>query len=188
MVEEARALVGGVVAGGGSSGSGDGAGAVGSDWQVLIWAGGAGQGAGAGGREVWLHAACRESAAHVLEDAAHRAALVLHLISSDLIRCWFDRISAVFIRCRLECPYFVVSVVMRPYYDRMLSDEILCDLVGCGCRVTGRGHMDVNRISGYIPGKIVFFLMQVPPPAAVGVACGTCCGACCGVCCGVPPG
>jgi hypothetical protein len=27
-------------------------------------------------------------------------------------------------------------------------------------RVTGRGHMDVNRISGYIPGKIVFFLMQ----------------------------
>ena len=28
-------------------------------------------------------------------------------------------------------------------------------------RVTGRGYMDVNRISGYIPGKIVFFLMQV---------------------------
>lgn len=28
------------------------------------------------------------------------------------------------------------------------------------CRVTGRGYMDVNRISGYIPGKIVFFLMQ----------------------------
>jgi len=28
-------------------------------------------------------------------------------------------------------------------------------------RVTGRGHMDVNRISGYIPGKIVTFLMQV---------------------------
>lgn len=28
-------------------------------------------------------------------------------------------------------------------------------------RVTGRGHLDVNRISGYIPGKIVFFLMQV---------------------------
>ena len=27
--------------------------------------------------------------------------------------------------------------------------------------VTGRGHMDINRISGYIPGKIVFFLMQV---------------------------
>ena len=28
-------------------------------------------------------------------------------------------------------------------------------------RVTGRGYMDVNRISGYLPGKIVFFLMQV---------------------------
>ncbi|KAK9918087.1 hypothetical protein WJX75_001099 [Coccomyxa subellipsoidea] len=27
--------------------------------------------------------------------------------------------------------------------------------------VTGRGYMDVNRISGYIPGKMVFFLMQV---------------------------
>lgn len=27
--------------------------------------------------------------------------------------------------------------------------------------VTGAGHIDVNRISGYIPGKIVFFLMQV---------------------------
>lgn len=29
-----------------------------------------------------------------------------------------------------------------------------------GYRVTGKGYMDVNRISGYIPGKIVFFLMQ----------------------------
>ena len=28
-------------------------------------------------------------------------------------------------------------------------------------QVTGRGHMDINRISGYIPGKLVFFLMQV---------------------------
>uniref|UniRef100_A0A061SGZ3 6-phosphofructo-2-kinase / fructose-2,6-bisphosphatase n=1 Tax=Tetraselmis sp. GSL018 TaxID=582737 RepID=A0A061SGZ3_9CHLO len=27
--------------------------------------------------------------------------------------------------------------------------------------VTGRGHLDINRISGYIPGKIVFYLMQV---------------------------
>jgi len=27
--------------------------------------------------------------------------------------------------------------------------------------VTGRGHLDINRISGYIPGKIVFFLMQI---------------------------
>ena len=30
----------------------------------------------------------------------------------------------------------------------------------CPSRVTGRGYMDVNRISGYIPGKMVFFLMQ----------------------------
>lgn len=27
--------------------------------------------------------------------------------------------------------------------------------------VTGRGYMDVNRISGYIPGKMVFYLMQI---------------------------
>jgi hypothetical protein len=27
--------------------------------------------------------------------------------------------------------------------------------------VTGRGHIDINRISGYLPGKIVFYLMQV---------------------------
>lgn len=27
--------------------------------------------------------------------------------------------------------------------------------------VTGRGYMDVNRISGYLPGKMVFFLMQI---------------------------
>ena len=27
--------------------------------------------------------------------------------------------------------------------------------------------MDINRISGYLPGKIVFFLMQARPPAAV---------------------
>jgi len=31
--------------------------------------------------------------------------------------------------------------------------------------VTGRGYMDINRISGYLPGKIVFFLMQARPPA-----------------------
>jgi 6-phosphofructo-2-kinase len=29
--------------------------------------------------------------------------------------------------------------------------------------ITGRGHIDINRISGYIPGKIVFFLMQARP-------------------------
>jgi hypothetical protein len=27
--------------------------------------------------------------------------------------------------------------------------------------VTGRGHLDINRISGYLPGKIVYFLLQV---------------------------
>jgi len=32
---------------------------------------------------------------------------------------------------------------------------------GQTCRVTGRGHIDINRISGYLPGKIVFYLMQV---------------------------
>ncbi|GIL74841.1 hypothetical protein Vretimale_2423 [Volvox reticuliferus] len=39
--------------------------------------------------------------------------------------------------------------------DRNLHYIKLIDMV------TGRGHMDVNRISGYLPGKIVFFLMQV---------------------------
>jgi len=39
--------------------------------------------------------------------------------------------------------------------DRTLHYVKLIDMV------TGRGHMDVNRISGYIPGKMVFFLMQV---------------------------
>lgn len=35
----------------------------------------------------------------------------------------------------------------------------------------GRGYMDVNRISGYLPGKMVFFLMQVSglhPPCLPG--------------------
>jgi len=27
--------------------------------------------------------------------------------------------------------------------------------------VTGRGHLDINRISGYLPGKIVGLLLQV---------------------------
>lgn len=39
--------------------------------------------------------------------------------------------------------------------DRTLHYVKLIDMV------TGRGYMDVNRISGYIPGKMVFFLMQV---------------------------
>jgi 6-phosphofructo-2-kinase/fructose-2,6-biphosphatase len=39
--------------------------------------------------------------------------------------------------------------------DRTLHYVKLIDMV------TGRGHMDVNRISGYIPGKMVFYLMQI---------------------------
>jgi 6-phosphofructo-2-kinase / fructose-2,6-biphosphatase 3 len=39
--------------------------------------------------------------------------------------------------------------------DRTMHYVKLIDMV------TGRGHMDVNRISGYIPGKMVFFLMQI---------------------------
>lgn len=33
-------------------------------------------------------------------------------------------------------------------------------------RVTGRGYMDINRISGYLPGKIVSYFMQVRPVTA----------------------
>ncbi len=36
-----------------------------------------------------------------------------------------------------------------------------------------RGQMDVNRIAGYLPGKIVFFLMQVGMPLLRG--CVSCC-------------
>ncbi|DBA78530.1 hypothetical protein WJX79_005894 [Trebouxia sp. C0005] len=39
--------------------------------------------------------------------------------------------------------------------DRSLHYIKLIDMV------TGKGYMDVNRISGYIPGKMVFFLMQI---------------------------
>ncbi|KXZ48046.1 hypothetical protein GPECTOR_30g141 [Gonium pectorale] len=45
--------------------------------------------------------------------------------------------------------------VYEPISDRTMHYIKLIDMV------TGRGHMDINRISGYIPGKIVFFLMQV---------------------------
>ncbi|EFJ46639.1 hypothetical protein VOLCADRAFT_30993, partial [Volvox carteri f. nagariensis] len=48
--------------------------------------------------------------------------------------------------------------VYEPINDRNLHYIKLIDMV------TGRGHMDLNRISGYLPGKIVFFLMQNPPP------------------------
>ncbi|GAX77020.1 hypothetical protein CEUSTIGMA_g4467.t1 [Chlamydomonas eustigma] len=45
--------------------------------------------------------------------------------------------------------------VYEPLSNRNVHYIKLIDMV------TGRGYMDVNRISGYIPGKIVFFLMQV---------------------------
>uniref|UniRef100_A0A7R9VHD7 6-phosphofructo-2-kinase domain-containing protein n=1 Tax=Chlamydomonas euryale TaxID=1486919 RepID=A0A7R9VHD7_9CHLO len=45
--------------------------------------------------------------------------------------------------------------VYEPLSDRNVHYIKLIDMV------TGRGHMDVNRISGYIAGKIVFFLMQI---------------------------
>ncbi|CAD7703452.1 unnamed protein product [Ostreobium quekettii] len=47
------------------------------------------------------------------------------------------------------------SEVYETISDRNIHYIKLIDMV------TGRGHMDVNRISGYLPGKIVFFLMQV---------------------------
>eukprot|EP01023_Acetabularia_acetabulum_P028978 TRINITY_DN2736_c0_g2_i1.p1 TRINITY_DN2736_c0_g2~~TRINITY_DN2736_c0_g2_i1.p1 ORF type:complete len:323 (-),score=34.71 TRINITY_DN2736_c0_g2_i1:42-1010(-) len=45
--------------------------------------------------------------------------------------------------------------VYQPIEERTIHYIKLIDMV------TGRGHMDVNRISGYLPSKIVFFLMQV---------------------------
>ncbi|GIL90017.1 hypothetical protein Vretifemale_17742 [Volvox reticuliferus] len=45
--------------------------------------------------------------------------------------------------------------VYEPINDRNLHYIKLIDMV------TGRGYMDINRISGYLPGKIVFFLMQI---------------------------
>ena len=37
--------------------------------------------------------------------------------------------------------------------------------------VTGRGHLDINRISGYIPGKIIFYLLQVGAGQGEGCVC-----------------
>uniref|UniRef100_A0A383W1K9 6-phosphofructo-2-kinase domain-containing protein n=1 Tax=Tetradesmus obliquus TaxID=3088 RepID=A0A383W1K9_TETOB len=45
--------------------------------------------------------------------------------------------------------------IYEPIEDRNMHYIKLTDMV------TGRGHIDINRISGYLPGKIVFFLMQV---------------------------
>eukprot|EP00775_Hariotina_reticulata_P010180 gene10180-10340_t len=45
--------------------------------------------------------------------------------------------------------------VYEPIIDRNMHYIKLTDMV------TGRGHLDINRISGYLPGKIVGFLLQV---------------------------
>jgi 6-phosphofructo-2-kinase/fructose-2,6-biphosphatase len=47
------------------------------------------------------------------------------------------------------------EAVYQTMTDRTMHYVKLIDMV------TGRGHMDVNRISGYIPGKMVFYLMQI---------------------------
>ncbi|KAG1677472.1 hypothetical protein FOA52_001928 [Chlamydomonas sp. UWO 241] len=47
------------------------------------------------------------------------------------------------------------EMVYEPIDDRTFHYIKLIDMV------TGRGYLDINRISGYIPGKLVFFLMQV---------------------------
>ncbi|KAG2485295.1 hypothetical protein HYH03_015969 [Edaphochlamys debaryana] len=54
-------------------------------------------------------------------------------------------------KCRIQ----KYEEVYEPIENRNIHYIKLIDMV------TGRGHMDVNRISGYLPGKIVFFLMQV---------------------------
>lgn len=43
-----------------------------------------------------------------------------------------------------------------------------CTLHTCRPTLAGRGYMDVNRISGYLPGKMVFFLMQASGPCPAG--------------------
>ena len=68
----------------------------------------------------------------------------------------------------------------RLQFAQTLRQELDTDARLGARRVTGRGYMDVNRISGYIPGKMVFFLMQVgskgPRVAAVCGAFAMCAG------------
>ncbi len=45
--------------------------------------------------------------------------------------------------------------VYEPIEDRSYHYIKLIDMV------TGKGSMDINRISGYLGGRIVFYLMQV---------------------------
>eukprot|EP00882_Tetradesmus_deserticola_P010245 GHRQ01010823.1.p1 GENE.GHRQ01010823.1~~GHRQ01010823.1.p1 ORF type:complete len:342 (+),score=123.45 GHRQ01010823.1:652-1677(+) len=54
--------------------------------------------------------------------------------------------------------------IYEPIEDRNMHYIKLTDMV------TGRGHIDINRISGYLPGKIVFFLMQVRRVKGIGGA------------------
>eukprot|EP00200_Dunaliella_tertiolecta_P015444 CAMPEP_0202422814 /NCGR_PEP_ID=MMETSP1128-20130828/51054_1 /ASSEMBLY_ACC=CAM_ASM_000463 /TAXON_ID=3047 /ORGANISM="Dunaliella tertiolecta, Strain CCMP1320" /LENGTH=624 /DNA_ID=CAMNT_0049030891 /DNA_START=25 /DNA_END=1900 /DNA_ORIENTATION=- len=56
--------------------------------------------------------------------------------------------------------------VYEPITDRNLHYIKLIDMI------TGRAHLDINRISGYIPGKMVFYLMQVCKAGGTGESCG----------------
>ena len=44
---------------------------------------------------------------------------------------------------------------------RAAAHSASCWVLRAAWAPAGRGYMDVNRISGYLPGKMVFFLMQV---------------------------
>ena len=51
-----------------------------------------------------------------------------------------------------------VCCMLRALHAFLLQPILL--VAGCLWIPAGRGYMDVNRISGYLPGKMVFFLMQ----------------------------
>jgi hypothetical protein len=53
------------------------------------------------------------------------------------------------------------EAVYETIADRSLHYVKLIDMT------SGRGHMDINRISGYLPGKLVFYLMQVSHPGSL---------------------
>lgn len=65
------------------------------------------------------------------------------------------------------CAFHILVLPFR--LRRPLSSTALPYLAERTARVTGRGHIDINRISGYLPGKIVFFLMQVRRVSGIGV-------------------
>ena len=66
------------------------------------------------------------------------------------------------VECVLEC-CVECALIRRPQLTTHSSKHITPKhrQKNKNKRVTGRGHIDINRISGYIPGKIVFLLMQV---------------------------